>query len=149
MSRWKHLFVDGEFSPRSQLLSGLTLEQVTTRPLGASHSIYEELWHITKWQSIVVRRDATAAAEWVTGSQRFPMVPLKSEAMWHELVAEFLTGLDKAVEWGCLPDALAEEVSSGVTLAEALHSLAVHNAYHFGKIVALRQQIGAWPPSTK
>jgi len=22
----------------------------------------------------------------------------------------------------------------------------VHNAYHFGKIVALRQRIGAWPP---
>jgi hypothetical protein len=24
--------------------------------------------------------------------------------------------------------------------------VAVHNAYHLGKIVALRQRIGAWPP---
>jgi hypothetical protein len=31
-------------------------------------------------------------------------------------------------------------------MADALNSLAVHNAYHLGKIVALRQSIGAWPP---
>lgn len=148
MSRWKHLFVDGEFSARVRLLSDLTLEHVTTRPTGASHSIYEELWHLTKWQSIVVRRDAAAAAEWVAGSQQFPAVPPESEVVWQELVAEFLGGADKAVEWGGLPDSLDEEARPGVTLAEALQSLAVHSAYHFGKIVALRQQIGAWPPST-
>jgi hypothetical protein len=33
------------------------------------------------------------------------------------------------------------------TLAERLESLAIHNAYHLGKIVALRQVIGAWPPA--
>jgi hypothetical protein len=31
-------------------------------------------------------------------------------------------------------------------MADELHSVAVHNAYHLGKIVALRQRIGAWPP---
>jgi len=25
--------------------------------------------------------------------------------------------------------------------------VAIHNAYHLGKIVALRQRIGAWPPA--
>jgi len=39
-----------------------------------------------------------------------------------------------------------EEVGPGVTLAERLESLAVHNAYHLGKIVTLRQVIDAWPP---
>ena len=34
----------------------------------------------------------------------------------------------------------------GLTLADELNSVAVHNAYHLGKIVALRQRIGAWPP---
>jgi hypothetical protein len=33
-----------------------------------------------------------------------------------------------------------------VSMADELSSVAVHNAYHFGKIVALRQRIGAWPP---
>ena len=35
----------------------------------------------------------------------------------------------------------------GLTLADELNSVAIHNAYHLGKIVALRQRIGAWPPT--
>ena len=50
------------------------------------------------------------------------------------------------VALGQTPDRLALEVEPGVTMADELNSVAVHNAYHFGKIVALRQRIGAWPP---
>ncbi len=146
MSKWEHLFVDGEFSSRSRLLSGLTPAQVARRPSGASHSIYEELWHAATWQSIVVRRDGKAAAEWNAGGQQFPPEELVTELMWQEVVADFLAGAEKAVEWGRLPEVLAAEISAGVTLADVLESLAVHNAYHLGKIVALRQLIGAWPP---
>jgi hypothetical protein len=32
-------------------------------------------------------------------------------------------------------------------MADELYCVAVHNAYHLGKIVALRQRIGAWPPT--
>ncbi len=44
------------------------------------------------------------------------------------------------------PDRLAVEVEPGLTMGEELNCLAVHNAYHLGKIVALRQSLGAWPP---
>ena len=40
-----------------------------------------------------------------------------------------------------------EEEIPGVTMGDVLHSLAVHNAYHMGKIVVVRQLIGAWPPA--
>jgi uncharacterized damage-inducible protein DinB len=146
MSKWEHLFVDGEFSPRARLLAGLMLEQATMRPPGVPHSIYEELWHVTKWQSIVVRRDGRAAADWTAGGQQFPSGLPQDERAWEELVAEFLAGAEQAAEWGRSPEALAQEVSPGVTFADMLESLAVHNAYHLGKIVALRQTIGAWPP---
>lgn len=33
-----------------------------------------------------------------------------------------------------------------MTWRDALEFLAVHSAYHLGKIVLLRQLIGAWPP---
>jgi hypothetical protein len=66
--------------------------------------------------------------------------------MWEDLVSEFLAGSETAVKLGRSPEALMEEVGPGVTLAETLESLAVHNAYHLGKIVALRQVIDAWPP---
>ncbi len=50
----EHLFLVGEFAERSRLLSGLTLEQVTLRPEGASHSIYDELWHIVLYQQSII-----------------------------------------------------------------------------------------------
>jgi hypothetical protein len=33
-------------------------------------------------------------------------------------------------------------------MADELYCVAVHNAYHLGKIVALRQRLGAWPPTS-
>jgi DinB superfamily len=143
MGRWEHLFIEGEFMPRARLLSGLTLEQVTVRPSGLSHTIYEELWHATKWQSIVVQCDEAAEAAWLVGGQDYPSEAPDNERMWDDLVTEFLAGSEKAVELGRTPETL---MSSGVTVAEALESLAVHDAYHLGKIVTLRQFIDAWPP---
>jgi len=56
----EHLFLVGEFPERARLLSGLTLEQVKLCPEGASHSIYEELWHVVGYQqSILERADPT------------------------------------------------------------------------------------------
>ena len=57
---WEHLFLTGEFAPRAHILEGLTVEQVSTRPAGAPHSIYEELWHAAEWQRIVLERDEAA-----------------------------------------------------------------------------------------
>ena len=138
--------MDGEFMSRARLLSGLTVEQVNARPPGLPHTIYEELWHMTKWQSIVVQCDEPTAATWIAGGQDFPSDTPGNERMWEDLVREFLAGSDTAVKLGRSPEALIE-ATPGVTLADKLESLAVHNAYHLGKIVALRQVIEAWPPA--
>lgn len=58
----------------------------------------------------------------------------------------FLTGARTAAAMGQAPERLASEMEPGVTMADELNCVAVHNAYHLGKIVALRQRIGAWPP---
>jgi hypothetical protein len=141
MGQWEHLFLDGEFISRARLLSGLTLEQVSMRPPGVPHTIYEELWHTTKWQSIVVQCDDRAEPVWVDGETDFPSETPDYERTWEDLVTEFLTGSERAVELG-----RSSEAHPGGPLAERLESLAVHNAYHLGKIAALRQAIGAWPP---
>lgn len=145
MDKWKHLLVDGEFAARARILSGLTLEQVTRRLSPQSHTIYEELWHTTRWQNIVVNRDEELYEDWQTGDLYPPSAPA-SEREWSALAEEFLAGLDKALEWADSPEKLAAEVDPDFTMADALRSLAVHNAHHFGKILALRQALGAWPP---
>ena len=146
MGQWEHLFLEGEFISRARLLSGLTVEQVSMRPPGLPHTIYEELWHTTKWQSIVVQCDDGAATAWIEAGQDFPSEAPGNVRMWDDLVAEFLAGSATAVALGRSPEALMQEERPGAALADRLASLAVHNAYHLGKIVALRQVIGAWPP---
>jgi len=140
MGTWEHLFLTGEFRARADLLSGLNLEQVTLRPAGMPHSIYDELWHAAMWQRTVVERESPA------GGDYYPTVEPENEQQWHEVVRLFLDGARAAVAWGESPERLTLEVEPGVTMVDELHSLAVHNAYHLGKIVALRQMIGAWPP---
>ena len=135
----EHLFLSGEFPERAHLLSGLTLGQVTLCPNGATHSIYEELWHVVAYQQSVVA-DGDPAGE------RFPSAAPEHEHQWHDLVRTFLDGARAAAALGQAPERLALEVEPGQTLADELNCVALHNAYHLGKIVALRQRIGAWPP---
>jgi uncharacterized damage-inducible protein DinB len=136
MNNLEHLFLVGEFPERARLLSGLTLEHVTRCPDGASHSIYEELWHVVAYQQSILEPGNPAG-------DRYPSAAPEHEHQWHDLVRVFLDGARAAA---LAPERLAVELEPGLTLADELTSVAVHNAYHLGKIVALRQRIGAWPP---
>jgi hypothetical protein len=138
----EHLFLAGEFPERARLLSGLTLEQVTLCPDGASHSIYEELWHVVGYQQSIIEPAGDPA------SDLYPREAPEHEHQWHDLVRVFLDGARAAAAMGQTPERLALEVQPGLTMADELNSVAVHNAYHLGKIVALRQRIGAWPPAS-
>lgn len=141
MNNLEHLFLVGEFPERVRLLSGLTLEQVTLRPDGASHSIYEELWHVVGYQQSIIAPSGDPVGD------HYPSAVPEHEDQWHDLVRVFLDGARAAAALGQTPERLAREVEPGVTMADELNSVAVHNAYHLGKIVALRQRIGAWPPT--
>lgn len=136
----EHLFLTGEFAERERLLSGLTLAQVTVRPEGVAHSIYDELWHLVGYQQSIVEPGEPPHGD------LYPTEPPQDEKAWHQLVQLFLTGARTAVRLANDPARMAAEVEPGLSLADELNCVAVHNAYHFGKIVALRQRIGAWPP---
>lgn len=138
----EHLFLVGEFPERAHLLSGLTLEQVTLCPDGASHSIYEELWHVVGYQQSIIEPGEPSDP----AGDFYPSAAPEHELQWHDLVRVFMDGARAAAALGQEPERLALEVEPGVTMADELNSVAVHNAYHLGKIVALRQRIGAWPP---
>ena len=135
----EHLFLVGEFPARARLLSGLTLEQVKVCPDGASHSIYEELWHVVAYQQSIIEPGEPTR-------EVYPSAAPEHEHQWEELVRVFLDGARAAAAMGQAPQRLALEVEPGLTMADELNSVAVHNAYHLGKIVALRQRSGAWPP---
>jgi len=106
MHNLEHLFLVGEFPARAHLLSGLTLEQVTLCPDGASHSIYEELWHVVGYQqSIIEPGDAVG--------DLYPSAVPEHEHQWHDLVRVFLDGARAAAAMGQAPERLALEVEPG------------------------------------
>ena len=124
----EHLFLVGEFPERAHLLSGLTLEQVTLCPNGASHSIYEELWHVVAYQQSILESGDP-------DGERFPSTVPEHEQQWHDLVQRFLDGARAAAALGQSPERLAVELEPGLTMADELNCVAVHNAYHLGQLV--------------
>lgn len=144
MEKWQHVFY-GDYAGREKILSELSLDQVNKIPSGMPHSIFAELWHTVLWQNIMVdRNEELYEQQWKKG-ERYPAKPAHETQEWSALVDEFHAGLIRALEWTTSPQKLSIEVDLNTTMADILYSLAVHNAYHMGKIVALRQMMGAWP----
>ena len=144
---WEHLFVKGEYPSREKLLSSLSLEQVNAIPIGLSHSIYEEFWHLTEWQDVVTSNDKSKYQSWEQGNS-FPEKPADLKD-WEELIKKFNDGLIKIMEYTAVPENLEQEIEPGFTMNDTLNCLAVHNAVHFGKILAIRQVLGTWPKEKK
>jgi uncharacterized damage-inducible protein DinB len=149
----KHLLQGQGFTPLERALSGITLEQATSKPGNSPHSIADILAHLNFWQDWALGAvagvhnpmPAHAADGWVT-----------MKGNWDDLVKEFLAGLEKAktlsddeqllqkpfdpeskIGWGF------EKVSVGEAILDVI---AVHNAHHLGQIILLRRMLGAWPP---
>jgi uncharacterized damage-inducible protein DinB len=147
---------DGAAAPPSHILEGLSQGIVHRLPGNAPHSIYEELWHLTFWQQI--------ALDWIDGVETpfpasardgFPTVLDAEREDWEQLCARFFQGNAEAsaaardashLEMRVRCPSRPGEPVRVMTAREQLENLGAHNAYHFGRIVLLRQLLGAWPP---
>jgi uncharacterized damage-inducible protein DinB len=148
MNQLQILFTDAEFAEPKRVLQGLTLGDVGKRLSDQGHSIYEELYHLVYWQDIMLWRiknpDGKRAGD---ETQQFPpnQAPA-NEADWQDLVTTCLRGVEEAITLAGQTEDWDKPLMSGDTIRERLSKLAVHNAYHFGKIVMLRQHLGIWKP---
>lgn len=147
--QWDDLFLSGCFRPREDLLAGLTAEQAAARPEGATHSVFQELWHVTMVLEMSLQKGRVALEKW-PWAEHFPESPAPADAAeWERLVERFLAASRQAVERAADREWLASLEPGygdlGLTWRDALEFLAVHTAYHMGRIVLLRQMIGAWP----
>jgi uncharacterized damage-inducible protein DinB len=136
------------------ILDGLAEEAAQQIITGAPHTIFQELWHLTFWQQVTL--------DWIAGVETpFPAkatdgFPAENEhESWDELRQRFFAGNCKAAEaardesrWEMLVRCPSRPgiPTRIMTVREQLESLAAHNAYHFGRIVLLRQLLGTWPP---
>lgn len=147
---------DSAATPPAFILEGLSGEAAHQLVTRSPRTIYEELWHIAYWQQITL--------DWISqletpyparASEGFPTKSDKTTETWDELRDRFFRGNRVAAA------SALDEIRLGVpvrcpsrpglpvrvmTVREQLESLGAHNAYHFGRIVLLRQMMGLWPP---
>lgn len=147
---------DSAAAPPSHILEGIGDDLAHKRIPAAPHTIYGELWHIAFWQQI--------ALDWINGietpcpehaSQGFPSQHDVENENWQALCTRFFDGNQQAGAVAADRTRLNHEVrcpspaaqpTRTMSIREQLESLAAHNAYHFGRIVLLRQLNNAWPP---
>lgn len=147
---------DGAAAEPAVILDGIDEGLAHKRAAGSPRSIYEELWHIAFWQKV--------SLDWVNGiatpypkhaSGGFPTKAQAEEEGWDKLRKRFFEGAMEAAKAAREESRHQQRVrcpsrpgmpDRTMTVREQLENLAAHNAYHFGRIVLLRQIAGAWPP---
>lgn len=147
---------DGAAAPPAFILEGLSAEQAHLAVAGSPRTVYQELWHIAFWQQI--------SLEWIAGIETpypahadrgFPTEADTAHESWQVLCDRFFRGNQQAAiaaqDLARLDQSIRCTSRPGhpiriMTIREQLENLAAHNAYHFGRIVLLRQMVGAWPP---
>jgi len=128
-------------APPAHILEDLGQELVHLKTPGAPRTIYEGI--------------ETPYPE--HAAEGFPTMRDIANENWDQLRNRFFTSLIKAAEATrdtaklqniihC-PSAPSSPVRT-MTVREQLESLTAHNAYHFGRIVLLRQLHHAWPPAS-
>jgi uncharacterized damage-inducible protein DinB len=147
------LIGDSAAAPPAHILEGVESELAHRMIEGAPHSIYQELWHIAFWQQVTL--------DWVNGVETpFPSspsagFPADEREPWDHVRQRFFAGIQQAAALAGHEKRLEQSVRCPsrpgnpvriMSVREQLESLAAHNAYHFGRIVLLRQLCGAWPP---
>jgi hypothetical protein len=143
-------------APPAFILEELSSETAHRTVDGSPRTIYEELWHIAYWQQMTL--------DWVRGIETpypehaiegFPTADDVACESWQQLCDRFFqtnrAAVKAAQDWSRIDVQVRCPSPPGrpvrvMTVREQLESLGAHNAYHFGRIVLLRQMMGLWPP---
>jgi hypothetical protein len=134
-----------------EAVEDLSWELAGARVAHHPHTIWQLLGHLNFWMDVGLRRIDTgetrspehAAASWPAAAGP------ADEVGWLHEVALLRTNLGQLAT---LADARASTLNrvvdrkTGRTVETVLWELVLHNAYHLGQIVQLRQALEAWPP---
>lgn len=127
-------------------------------PPGFLHSIRQLVWHMNYWMDYELKRiDGRPAPYPEHASLSWPTEEAIHENQWQQEVALFRQLLEKLAGHAMSSrETLARpiapnhgsEAEHASSLEAVLWQTLVHNSYHLGQVVVLRQAIGAWPPTT-
>ena len=125
-----------------EVLTGVSAERATRRPLPGAHTIWEIAVHIGVWEAFVRRRLEGEVITEVPPEQDWPPVTDTSEAAWKRTLAQLEEGHMRLREViAALPDArLADTVQGmGYSVYNMVHGVVQHDLYHAGQIALLKK----------
>lgn len=140
------LVAKAAFAKPANVMEGIPLEFAIVRPHGLPHSLYEELWHIDYWLRFswaLIRGEHPIMPAHSSGAWPTDNVAL-NEASWQKLRNQVHEGLDALAALAEDETELSRAFRPDRTVRDELTVVAAHNAYHFGRMVTLRQLLGIW-----
>jgi uncharacterized damage-inducible protein DinB len=137
-------------------LEGVPLAAAGAQLAGFPHTLFGLVWHAAYWMDYEIRRiegHSPAYPDHFEASWPETHAP-RDEAEWGKAVEWFRRGIGALLAYAELPPAeaarpvarMTETANQGDNVAEIVWQTLVHNSYHVGQIVLLRQALGAWPP---
>jgi hypothetical protein len=143
----KHVLIaNPPFAKPANILAGIPFELTTVRPSGFPHSFYEELWHLNFWLHFslaLINGEHPSVPTHSSGSFPADNEHL-SEHTWQALLRQVNEGLEMASSLAQNQSELKRAFDPERTVEDELIVIASHNAYHFGRMVTLRQVLGIW-----
>jgi len=123
------------------------------------HSVAQIVSHISYWIEYELERIAGRRPAYPEhAAESWPAVPAPaSPAAWQAELTRFQAALERLAALSrSRPATLkrpidvthASYAKTARSLESVLWQTLVHNAYHLGQVVLLRQALGAWPPQT-
>jgi uncharacterized damage-inducible protein DinB len=139
-------------------LEGIPFDLAARRVEGLPHSIWDLVWHVDYWMDYELRRIAGEAPRYPAhASESWPASPPRDRHEWENEVRRFAGLLAKLEALaGATDEVLERRVDSlgashdaiASSLEAVLWQTVVHNSYHLGQIVLLRERLSIWPPET-
>jgi uncharacterized damage-inducible protein DinB len=127
-------------------IQGLEWKTAGALPDGVEHSIFQLVAHMTYWQNWGI--------EWLKGKN--PQVPKHASSSWltterpsrrrdwEQAVKRFADGLGELRRLSQEIDLVAKRQKW--SSLEMFMIVALHNSYHTGQVVLIRQMLDLWPP---
>lgn len=134
-------------------ISGATAGESVAR---FPHTIFGLVWHAAYWMDYEAQRVRGKSPRYPDHAEAsWPETKApREEAEWKATVAWFREGIEGLLALAALPPSEARRPverthhssNQGDNVADIVWQTLVHNSYHVGQIVLLRQALGAWPP---
>lgn len=137
-------------------VEGVPLSVAGEHVPGFPQTIYGIVWHAAYWMDYEKKRIDGMSPRYPDHAEgSWPKTPApKNDAEWEATVSWFRRGIADLLALAERPPGEIDRPVSrthdssnqGDNVADIVWQTLVHNSYHVGQIVLLRQALGAWPP---